>query len=495
MSGIGDGGPRGFGHDAFRNLVGGRWQGAVGGGTATLVDPASERPIDTVPFGGAEDVVAAIDAASAAFPAWSRHTPYARAGILERAADWIDDHLDDLAVVTTEESGKPLSEARAEWRSATGYLRWFAGEGVRAYGRTVPARAVGRRIRVEAMPVGVVGTITAWNFPVYNNVRTWAAALAAGCTLVARPDERTPRTGMLLARALHEGGAPDGVVNLVNGAPRPMGRAMLDDPRLRKLAFTGSPAVGRLLMDGASRTMTRLTLELGGNAPVLVFPDVDVAEAARKAAVWKTRNCGQVCVAPQRFLVHDDVADAFLEAVAAEMAALRVGPGLDEASQVGPLISARQRERVEALVAGSLEAGARLVTGGARPDRPGWFYRPTVLGDVTPGMPAFDEEIFGPVLPVTRFRDGREALALANRGEAGLAAFVVTNDLATATLVAERLEYGMVSINDWLPATPEAPFGGMKGSGFGRETGSEGLREYLETKAVFLGGIDEAALD
>lgn len=209
---------------------------------------------------------------------------------------------------------------------------------------------------------------------------------------------------------------------------------MLDDPRLRTLAFTGSPAVGRLLMDGASRTMTRRALELGGDAPVLVFPDVDVA-AARKAAVWKTRNGGQVCVAPQCFLVHDDVADAFLE------------------------------------------AGARLVTGGARSDRPGWFYRPTVLGDVSPGMPAFDQEIFGPLLPVTRFRDGREALALANEGEAGLAAFVLTNDLVTATLVSERLEYAMVSINDWLSATPEAPFGGMKGSGFGRETGSEGLRE------------------
>lgn len=495
MSASGDAMPHDFGVGAFRNLVGGRWQDAVAGGTAEVVDPASERPIDTVPFGGAEDVVAAVDAASAAFPGWSRAGPYARGEVLERAADWIDDHLEVLALVTTEESGKLLSEARAEWRSASGYLRWFAGEGVRAYGRTVPARAAGRRIRVESMPVGVVGTITAWNFPVYNNVRTWAAALAAGCTLVARPDERTPRTGMLLARALHQGGAPDGVVNLINGAPPEMGQAMLDDPRLRKLAFTGSPAVGRLLMDGASRTMTRLTLELGGNAPVLVFPDVDVAEAAHKAALWKTRNCGQVCVAPQRFLVHHDVADAFTEAVAAEMAALRVGPGLEEGSEVGPLISARQRERVEALVAGSIEAGARLVSGGARPDRPGWFYQPTVLSEVTPGMPAFDQEIFGPVLPVTRFRDGREALTLANAGEAGLAAFVLTNDLATATLVAERLEYGMVSINDWLPATPEAPFGGMKGSGFGRETGSEGLREYLETKAIFLGGIDDAVLD
>ncbi len=481
--------------DAFQNLIGGVWRGAVGGGTAPLVDPASEREIGVVPFGGAQDVTLAIDAAAEALPPWSRRTPYARGDVLERAADWIDARLDALAVVTTEESGKPLSEARAEWRSATGYLRWFAGEGIRAYGRTVPARTPGRRIRVEHLPVGVVGTITAWNFPIYNNVRTWAAALAAGCTVVARPDERTPRTGMLLARALHEGGAPEGTINLVNGAPHEMGQAMLDDPRLRKLAFTGSPAVGRLLMDGASRTMTRLALELGGNAPVLVFPDVDVTAAARDAAVWKTRNCGQVCVAPQRFLVHEDVADAFLEAVAAEVASLRVGPGLEPGSQIGPMISARQRERVEALVEDSVASGARLVMGGARLERPGWFYAPTVLSEVAPGMPAFDEEIFGPVLPVTRFREPREAIALANAGEAGLAAFVLTHDLATATLASERLEYGMVSINDWLPATPEAPFGGMKGSGMGRETGREGLYEYLETKTVFLGGLDEAAFD
>lgn len=495
MSGPAGGERRGFDDDAFRNLIGGAWQGALDGGTATLTDPATERGIGDVPFGGGADVAHAIDAASAAFGAWAGSTAYARASVLEGAAAWIDDHVDALAVVTTEESGKPLSEARGEWRSATGYLRWFAGEGVRAYGRTVPSRTTDRRIRVESMPVGVVGTITAWNFPVYNNVRSWAALLAAGCTLVARPDERTPRTAMLLARALHEAGAPDGVVNLVNGAPHEMGQAMLDDPRLRKIAFTGSRAVGRLLMDGASRTMTALGLELGGNAPVLVFPDVDVAAAARLAAIWKTRNCGQVCVAPQRFLVHEDVAADFTEAVSNEMAGLRVGAGFDPEVQVGPLISARQRERVERLVASSVAAGARLTTGGARPDSAGWFYQPTVLGDVTPGMPVYDEEIFGPVLPVTRFRDAREALALANAGEAGLAAFVLTHDLATATLVSERLAYGMVSVNDWLPATPEAPFGGMKGSGFGRETGSEGLRAYLETKTVFLGGLDAASLD
>lgn len=479
-----------FGPDSFRQLVGGRWCGAVAGGTWTSVDPGTGEAIGEVPFGDGDDVARAIDAAAAALPGWSARTPYARGEVLEHAADWILDHLEPLAHVTSQESGKPLAESRAEWRSATGYLTWFAAEGARAYGRTIPARAAGRRIRVETMPVGVVGTITAWNFPVYNNVRTWAAALAAGCTIVGRPAEHTPRTGMLLARALHEGGAPDGVVNLVNGEPESMGRAMLSDPRLRKIAFTGSPHVGRLLMDGASRTMTRLALELGGNAPVLVFPDVDVAQVAADSVAWKMRNCGQVCVAPQRFLVHEKVAEAFTDACASALAALRVGHALDEGTQVGPLINERQRARVSDLVERSVDAGARVLVGGRVPERPGWFYEPTLIAGAKPGVPVYDEEVFGPVLPMTRFSSTDEALALANDGEAGLAAFVMTRDLVTATRVSERLEYGMVSINDWLPVTPEAPFGGMKGSGFGRETGSEGLYEYLETKTIFTGGLE-----
>ena len=479
-------------HDyRFEMLIGGEWRGAAGGGTWESIDPGSEAPIGRVPFGDAEDAVAAVEAAAGAFRAWSRATPYERGAVLEGAAAWIRARADDLARITTEESGKPLGEARAEWLSACNYLTWFAAEGQRAYGRTIPARSGTRRIHTLQQPLGVVASITAWNFPVYNNVRCWAAALAAGCTVVGRPSEYTPRSGMLLAQALHEGGAPAGVINLINGEPQAMANVLLDDPRVRKIQFTGSPRVGKLLMDGASRTVTRLSLELGGNAPVLVFPDVpDVTAAARTAVTWKHRNCGQVCVAPQRFLVHSTIAEEFLEAAVEAAGALRVGHGLDPENQVGPLINARQRQRVADLLDASRSSGAEVILGGAPLERPGYYFQPTVVAGARPGVPVYDEEIFGPVMPVTTFDDADEALALANGSENGLAAFVLTSDLNTSILMSEELEFGMVCINDWLPATPEAPFGGVKGSGFGRETGLEGLREYQETKTVFTGGVE-----
>ena len=314
----------------FKQLIGGEWTDAGNRNTWDLVDPATEEVIQQVPFGNKEDAQAAVNAAADAFPAWSQTNPYKRAEVLRKAGLWISERIEDLARVTTEESGKPLGESKAEWASAVGYLEWFAGEGVRAYGRTVPARVSNRRIQVIHQPMGVVGSITAWNFPVYNNVRVWAAALAAGNTVVGRPSEFTPRTGMLLAQALFEGGAPAGVMNLINGEPEGMGEVLLQDVRVRKIQFTGSPRVGKLLMDGASQTMTRLSLELGGNAPVLVFPDVDVARMAKLAVTWKTRNCGQVCVSPQRFFVHETIYDDFVEGAAEAAKALTVGHGFRE---------------------------------------------------------------------------------------------------------------------------------------------------------------------
>ncbi len=478
-----------FARTDFKQLIGGSWTDALGGGTWDLLDPATETCIQPIPFGGKADAEAAVNAASDAFTAWSQKTPYERGAVLTQAAAWLRPHTDDLARITTEESGKPLAESKAEWTSACGYLEWFAAEGVRAYGRVIPARVASRRTQVIHQPLGVVGTITAWNFPVYNLVRSWAAALAAGCTVVGRPSEYTPRSGMLLARALQEGGAPAGVINVVSGDPAEVAGVLMRDARVRKVAFTGSPRVGKLLMDQASETVTRLSLELGGNAPVLVFDDVDVEQAAKLAVTWKTRNCGQVCVSPQRFYVHEAVYGEFTARAAEHMAALKVGRGLDEKTQVGPLINQTQRERVEALVARSVDAGARLETGGSRKKGKGYFYTPTVLSHVSPGMPAHDEEIFGPVMPLVPFSSTDEALKLANSTEYGLAAFVLTNDLNTSILVSEGLQAGMVCINDWLPATPEAPFGGVKGSGFGRETGSEGLLEYMETKTIFTGGV------
>jgi acyl-CoA reductase-like NAD-dependent aldehyde dehydrogenase len=472
----------------FKQLIGGHWTDAANGKTWHLIDPGSEDLIQEVPFGDAADAKAAIEAASAAFPMWSQKNPYERAEVLLKAAEWIAPKVDELAKITTEESGKPLSEAKAEWTSAMNYFKWFAGEGVRAYGRVIPARVSSRRLSVIHQPMGVIGTITAWNFPVYNIVRSWAAALAAGCTVVGRPSEYTPRTGMLLAQALHESGAPAGVINLINGDPASMAQEMLNDARVRKIAFTGSPRVGKLLMDGASRTMTKLALELGGNAPVLVFPDVDVKKVAQTAVSWKYRNCGQVCVSPQRFFVHESICDEFTKIAADMSAQLKVGHGL-QGNDVGPLINAKQRERVEELVVTSSSKGAKVLTGGNRKNGKGYFFEPTVVTNVQPGVPVYDEEIFGPVMPVMSFSNTDEVLKHANDTEYGLAAFVMTNDLNTSIKMSEGLEYGMVCVNDWLPATAEAPFGGIKGSGIGRETGSEGLLEYMEMKTVFIGGV------
>jgi len=476
-----------------RLLIGGRWRDAAGDGRWTIEDPGSGDEVADVPYARGEhaatDARDAVDAAHGAFDAWSRSSPYERAEVLLGAVDWIHARVDTLARDTTLEAGKPLAEAKGEWRSACNYLSFFAAEGVRAYGRTVPARSATRRIEVMHQPVGVVATITAWNFPVYNVVRTWAAALAAGCTVVGRPSELTPRSAMALAQALHESGAPPGVVNVVNGDPAPMADVCLGDPRVRHLAFTGSPRVGKLLMDGASRTLTRLTLELGGNAPVLVFPDADVAAVAKQLARVKHTNAGQVCVSPQRLIVHESVADAFLDALVTATEALRVGHGLEEGTQVGPLVTERHRDRLADLVERSIAAGARACTGARSVERPGAYYAPTVLDRIEAGSPALVEEAFGPMVVVQRFRERDEALALANDTEYGLAAYVMTRDLVTARVASERLAFGIVNVNDWSPATPEAPFGGVKGSGLGRETGSEGLFEYMTVKTVFTGDV------
>jgi len=475
----------------FKQLINGEWVNANNGGKWDLINPATEEVIQQIPFGDGSDAQAAIDAASAAFKIWSRTTPYERAEYLMKAADWILARAEEFARITTEESGKPYGESLAEWRSATNYLKWNAEECKRNYGRSIPSRTSTRRINVIQQPVGVVGTIVAWNFPVYNNVRTWSAALAAGCTVVGRPSEFTPRSGMLLAQALYEAGIPAGVLNLINGDPPSMGQAMIDDPRCRKISFTGSTRVGKLLMDGASKTVTRLSLEMGGNAPVMVFPDVDVADIAEKSVIWKLRNAGQVCVAPQRFYVHSQIAEEFIERSTEIAASRKIGNGLDESTQLGPLINAAQRERVELLVSEAVDAGASILTGGERPDDldKGYFYRPTVMTNLQTDMPIYNEEIFGPVMPIIPFSDVDEALALANDSEYGLTSFVFTNDLNTATRMSEELEYGMVCVNDWLPATPEAPFNGAKQSGIGSECGVEGFEEYLEPKTIFIGGV------
>jgi succinate-semialdehyde dehydrogenase len=475
----------------YRQLIGGKWQDASNGGTWDVLNPATEEVVRTVPFGAAEDCRLAIEAAAAAFPAWSRATAYERANTLKRAAELMREHNQELARTTVLESGKPLVQAKGEWKVAADLFEWFAEEAKRAYGRWVPARDPAKRQLVIKQPVGVVGVITAWNFPAYNVARAGAAALAAGCTIVVRPSEFTPLTAMEMANILLEAGLGGGIVNLINGEPESMGQEMLRNPNCAKIHFTGSQRVGRILMDGASATITRLSLELGGNAPVLIFPDADLERVAAGAVLAKFRNNGQVCISPQRFYVHASRADVFSELVAGHVAKLRLGEGLDEGTNVGPLINPRQRDRVEALVDGARDTGAHVLVGGKRPSgRPrGYFFEPTVLTNPGADSPLFQQEIFGPVLPIAAFHDTEQAIAQANSTAYGLSAYIWTNDLRTAIQTAERLEFGMIGVNDWSPQSTEVPFTGWKQSGVGRESGAEGLEEYLETKTIALGGL------
>jgi len=475
----------------YQQYIDGAWVDASNGGTWDVINPATEAVIRTVPFGNAADCRAAIEAAARALTAWSSRTAYERGSILRKASDLIRERVEDLARTSVQECGKPLAQAKAEWGVAADLWEWFAEEGKRAYGRTIPARQASRRMIVLKQPLGVVGVITAWNFPSYNISRAWAAALAAGCTVVGRPSEFTPLTAMELMNILVESGIPAGVMNLVNGEPHEMGQAMLDHPALRKVSFTGSVRVGRILMDGAARTVTRLSLELGGNAPVLVFPDVDLETVAKGSVATKYRNNGQVCIAPQRFLVHRKVRDEFVERVVPRVKALKLGDGLQPETQVGPLINAKQRDRVETLVADARQQGVEVVVGGRRPEQlsRGYFYEPTVLTNVEPTVPVYTEEIFGPVMPVVAFDELEEVLRLANSTSYGLAAYVWTNDLKTAIRAYEGLEFGMIGVNEWAPGAAEAPFGGWKQSGMGHECGPEGLQDYLDTKLVSLGGL------
>ena len=454
-----------------------------------MINPATEEKVRAVPYGKGADARRAIQAAARAFPAWRSSTAYERAAVLKRASDLMRARLDDLARTSVQECGKPFAQAKGEWSVVADLFEWFAEEGKRAYGRTIPSRVGSKRLTVLKQPMGVAGVITAWNFPAYNPGRAWAAALAAGCTVVGRPSEYTPLSAMEMANIIAEAGVPRGVLNLINGEPDPMGQAMLDDPACRKISFTGSVRVGKLLMDGASRTVTRLGLELGGNAPVLIFPDVDLEEVATGSVATKYRNDGQVCISPQRFLVHRKVNDEFLDKVVPRVKSLRLGEGLDPQTQVGPLINARQRDRVATMVADARGQGVEVLAGGQRLERKGYFYEPTVLARVQPSMPIYSEEIFGPVMPVVAFDELEQALALANDTSYGLAAYVWTKDMKTALRAYEGLEFGMIGVNEWGPDATEAPFGGWKQSGIGHECGREGLEDYLETKLVTIGGL------
>ncbi|HEX9510155.1 MAG TPA: NAD-dependent succinate-semialdehyde dehydrogenase [Puia sp.] len=472
--------------------INGEWTDALDGQVMELINPATEETIATLPSGGAADAHAAIQAAGQAFREWSRTTPYARAAILKKAADYLRDNIADLAKDMVLESGKPLPEAKGEWTVAANLFEWYAEEAKRAYGRVIPTNRPDKRSSVIWQPMGVIGVITAWNFPAYNPARAWAAALAAGCTVVAKPAETTPLSAFHMVNALTKAGLPKGVLNLLIGDPAAIGEAMLDNPLLKKISFTGSTRVGKLLMDGASRTHTKLSLELGGNAPVLIFGDVDVEAIAKAAAIARFRNNGQVCIAPQRFYVEKSIYPLFAERLTFHVSQLKMGSGFEEGVNVGPLITKRQRDSVLALLETAKSQKAQVLTGGDIPSAPkkGYFMQPAVVAGLDQSSVLARKEIFGPVLPLFSFDGLDDALAKANDTEYGLAAYIFTNHLPTAIKAAEGLEFGIVGINEWAPHGTEAPFGGWKHSGQGHESGPEGLYEYMEKKLISIGGIN-----
>jgi len=472
-----------------RALIDGRWVGAASGETLEVEDPATGQVVGIIPDCGAAEARAAIAAAEAAFGPWRARTAGERSAILERWHALVLENASDLARIMTAEQGKPLAEAEGEIRYAASFIKWFAEEGRRIGGYTVPAPEADRRIVVMKEPVGVSAAITPWNFPAAMITRKCAPALAAGCPVVVKPSELTPFTALALARLAERAGIPPGVLNVLVGRPEAIGAELTTSPVVRKLSFTGSTRVGAMLMRQCADTLKRLSLELGGNAPLIVFDDADLDVAVAAAMASKFRNAGQTCVCANRILVQDGIHDAFAERLAAAVTALRVGPGTAPGVTIGPLINAPAVDKVRAHVDDALSRGASLFATAASASDADRFVTPVVLTGATPEMRLASEETFGPVAPLFRFRDEAQAIEIANATPYGLASYFYTENLHRAWRVAERLEAGMVALNTGSIAMEMAPFGGVKQSGLGREGGQAGLEEYLETKAFHIGGL------
>lgn len=469
-------------------LIGGAWRDAGDGGTLTVEDPATGDPLSAVANATVEDGKAALDAAVQAAGAWAQRPPRERAEILRRAFEAVTAQQEDFARLITLEMGKPLSEARGEVAYGAEFLRWFSEEACRIDGQYLVAPDGNGRILTMRQPVGPCLLITPWNFPLAMGTRKIGAAAAAGCTMVVKPAQQTPLTMLRFAEVLAECGLPDGVLNVITtSSSGAVMEPMIRDPRARKLSFTGSTGIGRKLLEQAADQVLRCSMELGGNAPFLVFEDADLEAAVDGALTAKMRNMGESCVAANRFVVAESVADEFADRLAARMGALRVGPGVEASTEVGPLIDGRARQDVHALVEDAVERGATALVGGQELGDRGYFYAPTVLAGVPWDAAVVEEEIFGPVAPVIPFSDAEGAVAAANDTPYGLVAYVYTRDLDRALRVSEQLEVGMVGLNRGLVSNPAAPFGGIKHSGLGREGGREGIDEYLETKYVAVG--------
>lgn len=470
-----------------KQYINGTWCDAIEGSTWDLQSPSSEEILDKVPFGNAADCKMAIAAADASFKEWKNTTPYSRAEILKKAANYIRENVEIFAKETSLETGKPMLESRGEWQVSANLFEWFAEEGKRNYGRVIPTNRADKRAVVIYQAVGVVGVITAWNFPAYNPARAVAAALAAGCTVVLRGSEFTPLSSFNLAKSLHEAGIPKGVFNLINTEPITTGTEMIENPLLHKISFTGSTRVGKILMDGASKTATKLSLELGGNAPVIIDKDVDVDVIAKQALTAKLRNCGQVCVSPQRFYVHSELFESFVSIIKEEISKLKIGINGGDIDYLGPLINKKQQEHSLALLEKAKNEGATIHIGG-EPSEKGFFVHPALI-EARQDQSFIKTEMFGPLMIVIPFETKEQVIAWANDTEYGLASYAFTNHIKTANFFAENLEFGMVGINEWAPQGTELPFSGWKSSGIGHESGSEGLKEYLELKLISYGNM------
>jgi succinate-semialdehyde dehydrogenase/glutarate-semialdehyde dehydrogenase len=465
--------------------IGGQWREASGGGTLDVEDPATGETIATVADATHEDAEAALAAATEAFATWKNVAPRERADILRRAYDLIAARTDELALLMTLEMGKPVAESKGEIAYANNFLRWYSEEAVRINGRFTTNEAGTGRVLTLRQPIGPCLFITPWNFPLAMGTRKIGPALATGCTCVVKPAKQTPLSMLALAQILEEAGLPGGVVNVITASSSgSIMRPLIEDPRVRKLSFTGSTAVGKELIKQSAEQVLKVSMELGGNAPFLVFEDADLDAAVEGALLAKMRNGGEACTSANRFHVHESVAEAFAEKLADRIGALKVGRGTEDGVQVGPLIDEAQRSKVAELVSDAVDKGAKVLTGGSPVDGAGYFYSPTVLAGVTDDAELLREEIFGPVAPITTFSTDEEAIAKANDTEYGLVSYVFTRDIDRAFRVIEQLETGMIGFNQGMVSNAGAPFGGVKQSGFGREGGPEGLDEYLETKYV-----------
>ncbi len=469
--------------------INGSWQDADSGEAIDVTNPATGEKLGTVPKMGADETRRAIEAAETAFLSWRKTTAYEKSQVLRRWFELMMEHKEDLSIIMTAEQGKPINESRGEINYAASYIEWFAEEARRVYGDTVPAHSNDKRIILIKQPVGVTAAVTPWNFPAAMITRKAAPALAAGCTMVIKPATATPFSALALAELAERAGFPPGALSVVTGSARAIGGELTGNPIVRKLTFTGSTEIGKKLIEQCAGTVKKTSMELGGNAPFIVFDDADLDAAVQGAIESKFRNTGQTCVCTNRLLVQDGVYDAFAEKLVQAVGKMKVGNGMEEDTEQGPLIDVGAMETVEELVQDAKDKGGKVLLGGKRHELGGSFYEPTVMTDVTTEMRVAREETFGPFAPLFRFKTEKEAIRMANDTEFGLASYFYTRDAARIFRVAEALEYGIVGINAGLISAANAPFGGVKESGFGREGSKYGIEDYLEIKYMCLGGV------